>query len=96
MIFLKTLIKYKEIIMDDVLDLPVMDKVEIEMIIHYENKRLFDIDNVTSVVCKFTQDALVELGRLPDDNFNHIVKITSWVGEISKNNAHIEMRIKEI
>jgi len=88
--------EFKEIITDAVLDLPVMETIKIHYIIHYENKRLFDIDNIMSVISKFAQDALVELGRLPDDNYRHIVQITGTVGTIDKKNPHIEMRIKEI
>ncbi len=88
--------EFKEIITDDVLDLPVMEQVKIHYIIHYENKRLFDIDNIMSVISKYAQDALVELGRLPDDNYQHIIQITGTVGVINKENPHIEMRIKEI
>ena len=88
--------EFKEIITDAVIDLPVMERVKIHYIIHYENKRLFDIDNIISIVSKYAQDALVELGRLEDDNYKYIVQITGTVGEINKQNPHIEMRIKEI
>lgn len=88
--------EFKELIMDDVIDLPEMERVKLHFVIHYENKRKFDIDNILSIVAKFSCDALVELGRLPDDNFDHIVQITSTVGEIDRENPHIEMRIKEI
>lgn len=88
--------EFKEIITDDVLDLPVMERVKIHYIIHYENKRLFDIDNIVSVISKYAQDALVELGRLPDDNFKHIVQITGTVGTIDREHPHVEMRIKEL
>jgi len=88
--------EFKDIITDDVLDLPVMSKVKIHYKIFYENKRLFDLDNIASVVSKFTQDALVELGRLPDDNYQHIQQITATFGGVSKNDAYVEVRIKEI
>lgn len=88
--------EFKEIIMDNVIDLPVMTKIKVHYIIHYESARKFDIDNIISVVSKFSLDALTELGRIPDDNFDHVVQITGTVGEINKANPHIEMRIKEI
>lgn len=88
--------EFKDIITNDVLDLPVMKRIKIHYIVHYENKRMFDIDNIVSVVGKFAQDALVELGRIPEDNFMHIVQITGTVGAINRDNPHVEMRIKEI
>ena len=88
--------EFKEIITDDVLDLPVMTRVKLHFVMHYENLRKFDIDNFLSIVSKFSCDALVELGRLPDDNFDHIVQVTGTVGAIDRDNPHIELRIKEI
>jgi len=88
--------EFKELITDDVLDLPVMDKVKVHFVMHYENNRSFDIDNFLSIVSKFACDALVELGRLEDDNFKHIVQVTGTVGSINRENPHVEMRIKEI
>jgi len=88
--------QFKDIVTDDVLDLPVMDKIKIHYKIHYENLRKYDIDNIMSIISKFFQDSLTELGRIPDDNFEHIVQITGTVGEVSKNDAHVEVRIKEI
>lgn len=88
--------EFKELITSDILDLPVMDKVKLHFVIHYENKRLFDIDNILSIVAKFSCDALVELGRLPDDNYKHIVQVTGTVGALDREHPHIELRIKEI
>lgn len=88
--------EFKEIITDDVLDLPTMEKIKVHFVMHYENNRVFDIDNFLSIVSKFSCDALVELGRLPDDNFKYITQVTGTVGAIDKENPHVEMRIKEI
>jgi hypothetical protein len=89
--------QFKDEITDDVLDLPEdMHKVKIHYKVYYENKRLFDLDNVVSVISKFAQDALVELGRLPDDNYQHIVQITGTFGGVDRENPRVEMRIKEI
>jgi len=88
--------EFKEIITDDVLDLPIMDKVKLHFVMHYENARKFDIDNFLSIVSKFSCDALVELGRLPDDDYTHIVQVTGTVGSLDRENPHVEMRIKEI
>ena len=88
--------EFKEIITDDVLDLPIMDKVKLHFVMHYESKRLFDIDNFLSVVSKYACDALVELGRIEDDNFLHVIQVTGTVGTIDKDNPHVELRIKEV
>jgi Holliday junction resolvase RusA-like endonuclease len=89
--------QFKDEITNDVLDLPEnMQQVKIHYRVFYENKRKFDLDNVVSVISKFAQDALVELGRLPDDNYEHIVQITGTFGGVDRDNPRVEMRIKEI
>lgn len=88
--------EFKEIITDDVLDLPVMERIKVHFVMHYESNRVFDIDNFLSIVSKYACDALVELGRIPDDNFKHIVQVTGTVGSLDRENPHVTMRIKEI
>lgn len=89
--------KFKEIIKPQVDKLPRFENpIKIHYKIFYENKRLFDIDNIVSVVAKFSQDALTELGVIPDDNYKHIVQITGTFGGVDRENPRIEMRIKEI
>jgi len=89
--------KFKELIKDQVEALPrFCNPIRIHYKIFYENKRLFDIDNVLSVVAKFSQDALTELGVIPDDNYKHIKQITGTFGGVDKENPRVEMRIKEI
>jgi Holliday junction resolvase RusA-like endonuclease len=89
--------QFKDEITDEVLALPEnMQQVKIHYKVFYENKRKFDLDNVVSVISKFAQDALVELGRLPDDNYEHIVQITGTFGGVDRENPRVEMRIKEI
>jgi len=88
--------EFKELIREAVEELPKLQKVKLYYKIFYENNRLFDIDNIVSVVSKFTQDALVELGALPEDNYKHIVKITGVFGGVDRENPRIELWIKEI
>jgi len=88
--------KFKDLMREQIETLPTMNRVKIHYIIHYENARSYDIDNIVSVVSKFFQDALVELNRLPDDSFNHITKIIGTAGNISRNDGYIEIKIKEL
>ena len=90
--------EFKELITDDIIDiLPEnMQKIKIHFKIFYENKRLWDIDNILSIVSKFSCDALTELGRIPDDNYKHIIQITGTFGGVGKENPRVEMRIKHL
>ena len=87
--------KYKEHIYDQVVVLPEFNKIELEYILYPKTKRLCDISNVLSIHDKFFCDALVELGKLPDDNYLHLQNVTYKFGEIDKQNSRVEIIIKE-
>lgn len=54
-----------------------------------------DIGNVHSVVEKFFCDALVELGRIPDDNVQYIVGGTYLFAGYDRGNPRCEIEIME-
>lgn len=56
-------------------------------------KRAFDLNNVVTVVDKFTCDALVECGIIPDDNVKYISSITSRFMGIDRDGARIEITL---
>lgn len=60
-----------------------------------QNKREFDLGNVLPIVQKFTDDALIELGILPDDNYKIVREITYKFGGIDKDNPRAELEIVE-
>jgi len=74
--------------------LPVIDY---PITIHYEifakTRRSLDIDNVVSVHKKYFQDALVEMGRIEDDDFNWIVGSSESYGGVDKENPRVEITI---
>lgn len=53
-----------------------------------------DVSNVCSVVDKFFCDALVEEGRIPDDNYDHIPEIKYIFGEVDKTNPRVDVEIE--
>lgn len=61
-----------------------------------KTKHLSDLDNVCSVHAKFFQDALVELKKIPDDNYNYIVSTKFLFGSIDPENPRVEIDIEEI
>lgn len=58
-------------------------------------KRLCDVANVCCVVDKFFTDALVEMGKLPDDNYEHLKQVTYKFGGYDKGNPRVEILIEE-
>lgn len=74
---------------------PVTGTCRIEYTIYYPTRRLFDIDNIGSVITKFTHDALVEFGILEDDNYKIVEEITYKFGGIDKEDPRCDVVIEE-
>ena len=81
---------------DQISFLPKMESVELLYTLYPKTKRLTDISNVLSIHDKFFCDALVEAGKLPDDNYIHLKKITYQFGEIDPKNPRVEITIEEV
>jgi Holliday junction resolvase RusA-like endonuclease len=75
---------------------PVTGTCRITYTIYYPTRRLFDIDNIGSVVTKFTHDALVEFGILEDDNYKIVEEIVYRFGGIDKDDPRCDVVIEEI
>lgn len=58
-------------------------------------KRKFDLGNVCSVHEKFFEDALVELGKLPDDNVDYIPIVIYMYGGIDKNKPRVDINVMD-
>jgi hypothetical protein len=58
--------------------------------------RKTDVANVLSIVDKFTCDALVELGIIPDDNCRVINEVVYKYGGVDKNYPRAELEITSI
>ena len=64
--------------------------------VYTKTKRLFDVNNVCAVADKYFMDALVEFGKLPDDNYEYYLGFAECsFGGISKDNPRIEVEIYE-
>lgn len=55
-----------------------------------------DLGNVLSIHDKFFCDALVDLGKLPDDNYHFIPSIAFHMGEVNKLNPRVDIEIQPI
>lgn len=88
--------KFKGIMEDQINQLPVLGRIQIEYVLFPKTKRLCDVANVLSIVDKFFSDALTEMGRIEDDNYLFLPKVTYEIGEVDKDNPRVEILIKEI
>lgn len=89
----KSKIMYKELISDQIQNLPEFKKIKLEYIMYPKSQREFDISNVGAIVDKYFCDALVEANKLPDDSYKYIDSVTYTFGEIDKQNPRIEIVI---
>lgn len=87
---------FKISIIKNVRELKPIEKCEITFKIFYSTKRLFDLDNVGSVLSKFTNDVLTEAEIIPDDNYQVVSKLTFEFGGIDAINPRAEVEIKEV
>ena len=55
-----------------------------------------DLENVASVIGKFLNDALKELGIIVDDSVKYLVKSEFEVGGCDKQNPRVKIEIEEI
>ena len=89
-------IKYKALIQDQVDLLPKSLCVSLTYVLYPKTKRRTDLVNVLCIHSKFFEDALVESGKLPDDNYEHLVKTTYLFGEVDKENPRVEILINQV
>ena len=85
-------VAYRNIMKEEILKLPSMDKgCSLVFIAYPKTKRLSDLDNICSVVCKYFQDAMVYYNRIPDDNTKYIKNIQYEFGEVDKYFPRVEV-----
>jgi hypothetical protein len=84
---------YLAIMTNQIIALPKMDRIKIHYTLYPATKRKTDLDNVISIHKKFLQDALVDLGRIPDDNYKIIVYSDECLGWVDRDNGRVEANI---
>jgi len=89
-------ILFKQQVLPQILWLPKMDKITIEYILFPKTQRRCDLDNMCCVIHKFFCDALVEIEKLPDDNYDHVVGLGFVFGAVDKNNPRVEANINVV
>lgn len=65
----------------------------LEYTYYHGNARRVDVANPCSIIDKFTCDALVESGVLPDDNTDYITEVRYKNARIDRENPRAELRI---
>jgi len=71
-------------------------KVKIEYFYFAPDKRTRDLMNVISVIDKFFQDAMVELGCIESDDLSTVVEVNSCYMGIDKANPRLDVIITKL
>lgn len=84
-------IMYKRHMTPQIEALPSYDRLFLQFVLYPGSAREMDLANIASVTEKFFCDALVELGKLPDDNYKHLIGSCNTFGEIDRMNPRMEI-----
>ena len=87
---------YKELMETQISKLPKFNKIALLFELHKGSKRKIDRHNICSIVQKFFCDALVELGKLDDDDDRFIISEKYITGDFSKGKPSVTIHIKEV
>lgn len=74
---------------------PKFNRIICMYTVYPKDKRQFDLGNVCCIHQKFFEDALVELGKLPDDNKDYIPLVLYHAGHIDKDNPRVEVEVMD-
>lgn len=89
----KMKVEFSKVIEPELIKLPSFKSIDLTYTLYPKTKRLCDIANVCSIVDKFFCDALVNIGKLPDDNYEYLKNITYTFGSIDKDNPRVTVKI---
>lgn len=91
-------VNYKAVMKEQILNeiYKPLDKIAIQYKVFKGDKRRFDVGNVTSIHQKFFEDAIVELGKLPDDRHENLPFTFDTFGGISVDRPRVEITIYDL
>lgn len=89
----KAKVNFKKTYLTEISKLPKFTELQlIEYTLYRDSYRHCDVANVCSIVDKFFCDALVEAGKLPDDNYDYLKSVNyQWGGVADK--AYVSIKL---
>ena len=87
---------YSEVAKDKVQDLKFNLPIDLKFTLWKRDNRLIDRANPLCIHEKFTCDALVEYGCIPDDNDKFIHSTHYYTGGFDRDDPRVEIEIKEV
>lgn len=89
-------ILYTQTSIDKLKDLAHLNRCAIFYELYFPTEARRDVGNVCSIIDKFFSDALVDSGKLPDDDFTHLPTIIFNFGGIDKINPRVVVYIIDL
>ena len=89
-------INYKEYMRSQIATGPKYNKIACIYTVYPKDRRSFDLGNVCCIHQKFFEDALVELGKLPDDNYNYIPLVIYQFGKVDPLKPRVEVEVIDL
>ena len=89
----KTKILFKESIENQLEPLPYFNSCKLFYVLYPKTKHLQDIANICSIADKFFCDAMTEMGKWDDDNYEIVKEVNYRFGSIDKDNPRVEVFI---
>lgn len=89
-------VMFKELVTHKLKHIPNFEYISLVYTVYPKTRRRIDVANVCSVVDKFFSDALVEAGKLPDDNYLFLPEVVYRFGHIDKHNPRVEIEIIDL
>ena len=89
-------IAWKEIVRQSTVGLQIVEPSPyiFTYTVYPASNRKFDLGNVCSIIQKFTDDALIEFGIIPDDSYKVISQVVYKIGAVDKAAPRCELEIQ--
>lgn len=87
---------FTEMVRKDLEALPVMGVIQLDYRLYPSGTRQMDISNICSIIDKFFCDALVETGRIPDDQHQIVTGIRFSAGPPDKADPRVDITIQQL
>lgn len=85
---------FHDLCKDRLQELPVYLSVALTYKLYPQSLQLCDVPNICCIVDKFFSDTLVQLGKIPDDNYRIVKRVAFEFGEVDKSNPRVEVTIE--